>query len=99
MRIGTTPTHEFVLPFDVEMIEVLEIIYFQNEKEVLRKAKQDCALTENIVTLKLTQEETFLFSDCSYVYVQIRIKTPGNDVLASDKMRVFVEECLSREVL
>lgn len=96
---GTTPEHVFVLPFGSEMIQRLEITYAQNGAVKLMKADSDCSINGNTVSCKLTQEETFSFSDGSNVEIQIRVMTPGSDVLASGIMLVGVEECLSNEVL
>ena len=96
---GTTPTHIFTLPFGIETIKTIQIIYAQSGAEKLTKSNEDCMLDGNTVTVKLTQEDTFLFDDGVCVEVQVRVLTNGGDALASRVMRVRCEECLSCEVL
>lgn len=54
------------------------------KKIVLEKYLSDCHVGENFVSLNLSQEETFLFSEGGNVEVQARILTTTGDALASD---------------
>lgn len=96
---GTTPTHTFSLPFGTDMIKAIEIAYAQNDTVLLTKSNADCTLAGNNVTVKLTQEDTFLFADGACVEVQVRVLTVGDEVAASDVMRIHCEKCLSKAVL
>ena len=96
---GTTPTHTFQLPFGTETIKTIQIAYAQNGNEKLTKGNADCTFEGNVVTCKLTQEDTFKFAHGECVEVQVRVLTLGNDALASRVMRVHCNECLSDEVL
>ena len=96
---GTTPTHRFVLPFDTDMIQTVQIIYAQNDETVLTKGNDDCTFDGNTVSVKLTQQETFLFTEGACVEVQVRVLTTDGDAVASHVMRVHCDECLSSEVL
>ena len=96
---GTTPTHRFVLPFDTDMIQTVQIIYAQNDETVLTKGNDDCIFDGNTVSAKLTQQETFLFTEDASVEVQVRVLTTDGDAVASRVMRVQCDECLSDEVL
>lgn len=51
---------------------------------MLEKYLSDCHVGENFVSLNLSQEETFLFSEGGNVEVQARILTTTGDALASD---------------
>ena len=101
MRRGTTPTHEFILPEEItaELIDEIEIIYAQCETAKLIKKKDDCVIEKNVVTVKLTQEETFLFAPKIAVKVQVRVLVTSGEVMASDVMRVSCGECLAGDVL
>lgn len=96
---GTTPTHIFTLPFGIETIKTIQIIYAQNGAEKLTKSNADCTLEGNTVKIRLTQEDTFKFADDVCVEVQVRVLTTGGDALASRVMRVRCHDCLSDEVL
>ena len=97
---GTTPTHTFTIPFEASDIEVARVIYSQNDKEIFTKTAAECALIDKSISVKLTQEETFLFN-CNYpVQIQLRGKMKGIDeIRATDIILVPVGKCLENEVL
>lgn len=99
MKRGTTPTHEFVLPFSVDNIDDVEITYCQNGKEILKKYADQCTMDGKTISLKLSQDETFAFDENVNVEIQLRVLTKGEDVLASDIFTVSCKRCLSDEVL
>ena len=96
---GTTPTHTFTLPFDTALIRRIKIIYSQNDKKIFCKETEDCVLSGNVVSTKLTQEETFLLDCKKLVQIQIRVVTTAGEVLATDEMVVTIDKCLDDEVL
>ena len=96
---GTTPTHAFKVPIDTAIISNVRITYAQNGSVVLTKEKEDCKMGENLVSVKLTQEETFNFDEELPVDIQIRILTTGGDALASKVERVPLLTVLDGEVL
>lgn len=95
---GTTPTHNFTIPFDVSFIADLRISYAQT-KEVLTKTKEDCTLNDKTITVKLSQEDTFKFDCSKNVKVQVRILTIEKEVVSSEPYIIKVGECLNNEVL
>ena len=99
MMQGTTPTHHFTLPFGTEMVAAARVIYAQNEKVVFKKELKDCQCVGNIISVKLTQEETLKLSFPKSVQIQLRILTLGGDALNSKIYTMCVEECLDKEVL
>lgn len=98
MRVGTTPTFTFKLPIGTDVVQKAKVTFRQNEKVVLEKI-DDCVLEKDVVKISLTQEETFMFSHPDKAEAQLRIKTLGDDVLASAPFFFFVEECFDNEVL
>jgi hypothetical protein len=99
MMQGTTPTHIFKLPFDVSAVKAVQIIYAQNDTEVLTKDINDCELEGNTISTKLTQDETLQLDHRYNVQIQIRVLTAADDALASDVICVKCDRCLSDEVL
>lgn len=97
--IGTTPKHTFVLPFDESFISKVRVIYKQGMKVILKKETEDCDIEGNRVTVKLSQQETFLFDEDELVKIQIRVLTSGNESLKSYTIKKAVTECLDDEVL
>lgn len=99
LKIGTTPTHNFVIPFDVSLISNLRISYAQNDNEVFYKTKKDCSLSENTISVTLSQEETFLFEYGQQIQVQLRIIVLDGNVTSSDPITLFPEKSFNKEVL
>lgn len=99
MKRGTTPTHTFTIPFDVDMISCVRILYAQDEQVKLVKTGDDVAMSGNAVSVKLTQEDTLLLECKKSVEIQIRVLTVDGDAVNSDIIRVPVERCLENEVL
>ena len=97
---ATTPTHEFVLPFDYEQfVGKILITYSQDDEIVVEKTENDIAIVGNSISIKLTQEETAVFKPNKYVKVQVRILTLGGEALASDIISKPVCDVLNDEVL
>lgn len=96
---ATTPTHKFTLPFNyTQYVKKILITYSQKGNIVLEKNENDVQIDGNIVSYKLTQEETKLFSNGD-VRVQVRVLTIDNDALASKEQTVHIDNVLNDEVL
>lgn len=101
MEIGTTPTHTFNIPKEIyDKIKEVKITYQQNQDIILEKRTKDCDIKDGKITVRLTQDETFLFDQTkSFVYIQIRVLTTGNDCFKSQVISERVGRCLDTEVL
>jgi len=99
MRQGTTPTHEFALPFDVSAIAEVMIIYAQNDVQLFTKETADCTLEGRTVSVTLTQAETFMFEQHNNVQIQLRVLTTAGEAFASDVYSASVGRCLNEEVI
>jgi len=99
MRIGTTPTYYFTMPFDVSLISVCKITFSQYGVVRLEKGLQDCTIQENTLVLTLTQQETFLMQKGYDVEIQVRVLTTTGNALSSDIYKDDPYKCLDREVL
>jgi hypothetical protein len=80
---GTTPTLEFVLPFETSLLAEAYVTLAQSDGVVLDKPLSECTLDGNKMTVKLTQEDTLKLKP-GPVEIQIRAKTENGDALASD---------------
>lgn len=96
---GTTPTHTFSIPFGVENVDEVKVIYMQGDRQVMCKTTADCNMMGNTISVKLTQEDTFLFDSDRHCKIQIRVLTKDGTALASHVYTVDVRECLDDEVL
>lgn len=89
---GTTPTLEFLLPFDTDQLAEAFVTLSQRGVVKVDKALTECNCDENKLSVKLTQEET-LKLECDFVTeIQIRAKTMSGDVIASN----IIRECTDR---
>lgn len=99
MRRGTTPTNIFNTDVSLVGCDVLYITYKQNDKTVIEKALDDCAVEDDKVTVTLTQEETLALNDIEQVNIQIRAGYPDGSRLASNILRVPVGRILKQGVI
>ncbi len=99
MRRLTTPEHRFTLPYPVTEFKRVLITYSQGGRNILNKTLEDAETDGNTVIIRLTQEETKLFTADSDVSIQVRVLTGGGDALASSAMRMAVFDVLNDEVL
>lgn len=97
---GTTPEHEFTLPFDTSLIKELRISYGQKGREVIVKYDEDCTYNDNVITVSLTQEDTFMFNSKLLVDVQFRVLTKNGQIHGNDDdIQLRVKGSLNSEVL
>ena len=96
---GTTPTHIFTIPIDVEQVKKLEVSYAQNGVVIVKKDLTDCSVNGHTYTVKLSQEETLKFVANTNVQIQIRVLTVSDDALASKIKTRTVLEILDKAVL
>ena len=96
---GTTPTHIFNVPFSTSLIKELRISYAQDGLIVLEKTEATATLTDNTISVELTQEETLSFNDKKNIALQVKVLTTDGKVLATQIQQVRVDRCLSEEVL
>lgn len=95
---GTTPTHIFSMPFGVDEVEKLRILYVQDGVKIV-KTTDDCTLEGSTVTVRLTQEDTLSLSSDAVVKIQLRVLTTAGEALVSDVIRVKPGVCLDDEVM
>ena len=98
LPIGSTPKNEFILPYETEIADLL-ISYTQNDIVLLRKRKADCDIKGNVVTVTLSQEETFSFDDNKIIVIQLAIKYIDGTVDRSKPIYVTPEKCFDKEVV
>jgi hypothetical protein len=99
MMRGTTPTHVFNVTIDTSLLSKVRIVYAQANKVILAKENPDVKIEENIISVRLTQEETLLFDHQKNMQIQLEALTLSGDVLKTDIMNCDVRKCLNDEVL
>lgn len=98
MYRASTPTHYFRLPYEPEEIEEIWLNYEQNGRKILKKTMADLTYADDIWSIRLTQEETNLFSD-ALAMAQIRVLLNNGDSFPSEKFRLAVHDVLDDEVM
>ena len=82
---GTTPTIEFKLPFDSELIEVAYLTIAQNGVTRIEKAFDTWNCSGQEVRVRLSQEETTkLKQSPDAIEMQVRIRTKSGDAIKSN---------------
>lgn len=91
---GTTPTLEFTLPFNTNILEEAWITFSQHNTVVLNKKLNECESEDQKLVIKLTQAETLML-DCEYnTEIQVRVRTKEGEALASDIITVSTDRIL-----
>ena len=95
----TTPQHYFTFPEDPSIYKTIVITYYQGDRIVLEKYKEDMTFTGNVGVCNLTQDETKLFYAGNKVRLQVRALTETGDAFASDIFTLDVKDVLNDGVL
>ena len=97
MRRGTTPTITITCKdFDFSTSKEI-VITIELRKEVNITGERIRILSDTI-TAELTQEETLSLGE-GLAKVQVKVKTADDKVIASNVIRVTVEEILNEDIL
>ena len=98
---GTTPTHSFTLPDELNGVELaaLYITYRQDGKTVIEKDINAISVKDGVASVRLTQEETLLFSDRRKCCIQVRLRTDAGDALVSNVVDIPVYNVLKEGVI
>lgn len=97
---GTTPNCKFKFSIDPSQITKCNIIFSQNNNVIFIKTLEDCVVdSENLsISVKLTQEETLMFTTKFSMQIQIRIKLTNGTVASSNllvsNIRPLLEESI-----
>ena len=102
MRRGTTPTHKFTIPFVINNLSIISIVYSQYGKIVLEKATADCAVAKTdsnmIIGTALSETDTLKFDE-GMVDIQIRLGDTDGGRYASNVIHTAMNSILKDGVL
>lgn len=97
---GATQTITFELPLEeTEQISCARLAFERDDEVVLRKTEKDSTIEGNVVSVHLSQEDTFVFDCDTFYLMQLRIKLANGQVLKTDPFRVLADKCLDEEVI
>ena len=98
MYRGTTPTHTFEADIDLSDADVMYITYSQGNKTRVEKSLDDedgsVSITDNVVTVTLTQKDTLAFRENCEVRIQLRVGFADGSRIASNIIRTTADEIL-----
>ena len=102
---GTTPTNEFNVDTDLTMAVGLYITYGQkpdNEDKyepVIERTLENITVTPDMLTVRLTQEETLSLDADKGVGIQCRALFADGSAIASKTVETTVEEIIKEGVI
>lgn len=101
LQRGTTPVHSFTLPDELKDVDfaALYITYKQDGKTVLEKERDAISIKDGVASVRLTQEETLLFSGRWKCHIQVRLRTDAGDALVSNVVNIPVYDVLKEGVI
>ena len=91
---GTTPTLQFVLPFDTGLIAEGYITLTQNGEVKVEKNKDAFEMDGLNLSVTLTQDETLELDAGVNVEIQLRVRTETGNALASEIYCVSADRIL-----
>jgi hypothetical protein len=80
-------------------VEKVRVYYAQKDVLKITKTEADVEMDGNTISLRLTQEDTFLLEGNKMTLIQLRVVTKNGDSFVSDIVTVVTEQCLSDEVV
>lgn len=86
MRRGTTPTHTFTTDIDLSNATVVYLTYKQGSSTVITKTLDDMTVTDESITVELSQDDTLAFDTRNSISMQIRAKFADGSAIASNIM-------------
>ena len=95
---GTTPKNIFQVDVDCTDAVEIYITYSQIRQKVIEKTIEDITVTEDEITVLLTQEDTLLFSP-GEVEIQIRVKFVDGTAMACDIIKTTAKRILKEGVI
>lgn len=96
---GTTPTYQFELPFQINLIKTAFVTFAQGEQIIVNRELTECQCEVNTLEITLTQKETLAFNTNDPIQIQIRVLDKGENALASEIWTEFAEDVLYEGVL
>lgn len=96
-RFSTAP-HEFQLSVTASQVKRLNLTYYQGDRLVLKKRKEDMTADGHTWKITLTQEETGRFSE-GIASAQLHGLLTSGESLHTEEMLFFVEDVQDEEVL
>ena len=89
---GTTPTITYNFPFAVSSIDKIRIYFLQGKDTIITKGEDDCTMSDQSVSVTLTEEETYMFNAKKRVETKSRFLLSNGTVGGTKGKYIDVEE-------
>lgn len=89
---GTTPTITYNFPFAVSSIDKIRIYFLQGKDTIITKDEDDCTMSDQSVSVTLTEEETYMFNAKKRVETKSRFLLSNGTVGGTKGKYIDVEE-------
>ena len=89
---GTTPTITYTFPFSVSNISKIRIYFLQGKDTIITKGEDDCTMSNQSVSVTLTEEETYMFNAKKRVETKTRFLRTNGVVGGTKGQFIDVEE-------
>lgn len=96
---GTTPTLEFILPFEASFVKNAYVTLSQNDVIVINKELKECECNVNMLQVQLSQQDTIRLNADIPVEIQIRVLTNNGEALASQIWTTIAERILYEGII
>lgn len=95
----TTPTFNLTIPFAADDINNFVLSLVQQGQTVFTFTQDDCVVTDNKITLTLTQEQSAVFVHRYPIHLQVRIMLNSGVVVSSAVEHIYVHRSLNNTIL
>ena len=100
MYRGSTPKFTFPVTFSVDQLESFVLSFSQGDKVLLEKALEDCEVytdidpitkrTRNIISIRLTSDESMMFEPARMLHIQLRALLENSVQLVTKELTTYV---------
>lgn len=91
MTRNSTPIEQFRLPSLASEYSHIRLTFGQDKDILLEFNKSDLTIDGDLVSIKLTQEQTNCFKK-GYAWVEVSVKTTGGNVPSPAKVTFYVND-------
>lgn len=95
----TTPTFNLIIPYKADEINNFVLSLVQQGQTVFTFTQDDCVVTDNKITLTLSQEQSAVFVHRYPIHLQVRIMLSTGVVVSSAVEHIYVHRSLNNTIL
>lgn len=89
---GTTPTIFYTFPIETSGIEKIRVYFLQGNETLITKTEDECLINGNVVSVTLTEQETYSLSVKKRLETKIRFLLDSGKVCGTKPVFIDVED-------